>query len=213
MTEAVHIDPSKQPMGYNHAPHLVERFPRSPRIIALCGRKRSGKDTAAKALRCFGYKQIAFAEPLKAMLVGFLVASGMTRDNAHFEVYDADREAPLHELNGRSVRHALQTLGTEWGRDLMHPALWRDATMRAIAAQPDRRFVISDLRFPNEAMAVHGAGGVIVRIDRLDYAPRDVHISEKHIETLPVDHVIQNASASANDFTRLVEDFYLTCLA
>jgi len=192
---------------------VVAGYPRAPRIIAITGLKRSGKDTAAKALRCFGYKQIAFAEPLKQMLVGFLVASGYDQSRARMHVYGDDREIPLQALNGRSVRHALQTLGTEWGRDLMHPDLWCDATMRAIASQPDRRFVISDLRFPNEAAAVRAAGGVIVRIDRHNNIAQDSHISEKHIETLTVDHVIQNASASANDFTRLVEDFYLTCLA
>lgn len=194
-------------------PEITLEYPRSPRIIALCGRKRAGKDTAASALRCFGYKPIAFAEPLKQMLVAFLVGSGWDHRIAHYTVYEGDREKPLDPLNGRSVRHALQALGTEWGRDLMHPDLWRDATMRAIAAQPDRRFVVTDMRFPNEAAAVKRVGGIIIRIDRNDpSAMQDSHISEQMIDEIAPDYVIQNVSPSAKAFTKVVQDFYLAAV-
>lgn len=201
---------------YTHAPGFLPApdYPRAPRLIAICGRKRSGKDTAAKALRCFGYKSIAFAEPLKQMLVAFLVGSGWDHRIAHFTVYEGDREKPIQPLNGRSVRYALQTLGTAWGRDLMHGDLWRDATMRAINAAPERRFVVTDLRFPNEADSIKSAGGVIVRIERdLPHDDSDNHVSETLLESIIPDYVIHNVSPSAEAFGAVVQAFYNKAIA
>lgn len=200
--------------GDLHGRQARLQFPTHPRIIALCGRKRSGKDTAARALSCFGFKSIAFAEPLKQMLVSFLIAIGMDAAGARWHVYDSPRDQPLEFLNGRTVRHALQTLGTEWGRNLIHTDLWRDATIRAIKMASERRFVVTDLRFPNEAAALKELGAIILRIDR--EMPRDEsdnHVSEQLLDEIPADYVIQNVAADVSAFIDIVQSFYTAAIA
>lgn len=144
------------------------------RLVALCGPIGSGKSTAARHLcETHGYARTRFADPLKAMLR----AVGLT--DRHL---DGDlKAAPCELLGGQSPRHALQTLGTEWGRDMIHPDLWTMLWLRQ--AQPlldaGRRVVVDDLRFPNEAALVRVLGGCILRLDT-PTASRAAHASERH---------------------------------
>lgn len=127
-------------------------------LIAFTGLAGSGKSTAAIHLvKTGGYTRLRFAGPLKAMMA----ALGLS-----YAEIDGDRkEVPCDLLCGRTPRHAMQTIGKEWGRDLIGPDLW----VRAWRASFDRAIgpvVVDDCRFPNEADAVLAAGGIIVRVDR-----------------------------------------------
>jgi dephospho-CoA kinase len=94
-----------------------------PRLIGLVGVRRSGKDTAAQILDNIGYRNIKFAEPLKAMLRTYLEYAGVNAN--HIErIIDGDLKEASREVFGhRSARYAMQTLGTEWGRqpDALQP--------------------------------------------------------------------------------------------
>lgn len=77
------------------------------------------------------------------------------------------KEQPCALLSDKTPRFAMQTIGTEWGRDTIATDLW----LRAWQAGLDRvpagvNVVVDDCRFPNEAEAVRAAGGIIVRIVR-----------------------------------------------
>jgi len=88
------------------------------RLIGLTGPAGSGKDTVARLLcEQHGFVQMAFADPLRAMLKAGL---GLTDEELHRRDL---KEAPLEWL-GKSPRQLLQTLGTEWGRQHVHPHLW-----------------------------------------------------------------------------------------
>jgi hypothetical protein len=50
----------------------------------------------------------------------------------------------------KSPRTLLQRLGTEWGRKVWDE-VWLDAVRRTVAANPAKRYVVADCRFPNEA--------------------------------------------------------------
>lgn len=103
---------------------------------------------------------------------------------------------------GVSGRYAMQTLGSEWGRDLIGPNVWVDAFF----AQPLPRFtVIDDLRFPNEEATITSHGGVILRINRPS-AMRitDTHESEVLIDSLQVDHEVEN-NATPDDLFRQID--------
>lgn len=136
-------------------------IPIAPRtLIAFTGLAGSGKSTAAAHLvNHHGFQRIRFAGPLKAMLA----ALGCTPTEI-----DGDRkEAPCELLGGKTPRHAMQTLGTEWGRDLIASDLWIRAFNAALAKMPvGVPVVVDDCRFPNEAEAVKAAGGIVVRIER-----------------------------------------------
>lgn len=127
-----------------------------PSVIALTGAAGSGKTTAADYLiRQHGYERVKFAGPLKDMMraLGF--------DDRHIE--GSLKETPLEELCGQAPRHAMQTLGTAWGRRCIGEdfwiRMWREHALRF------ERVVVDDCRFPNEAAAIRELGGVIIKLE------------------------------------------------
>lgn len=158
-------------------------------IVGFAGRRRSGKDTAAQVLVQAGFERVLFAGPLKNMIRCLLREQGVPDDVTEAMIEGHLKETPSPFLNGRSARHAMQTIGTEWGRELIDENLWVDATMRA--ARQHRRVVITDCRFPNEVAAIKAAGGTVVRVTR-PWTSTDTHPSEALIDTLEVDHELVN---------------------
>lgn len=145
-------------------------------IIALTGLAGSGKSTAADYLiERHGFVRVKFAGPLKAMLKGL----GLSDDHIEGKL----KELPSPLLAGRTPRYAMQTLGTEWGRDLMASGLWTGLWAATVGDVLDHggRVVSDDCRFLNEGAAVAAAGGVVVRIacPWAGLATGGAHASEK----------------------------------
>lgn len=129
-------------------------------IIGLCGPAKSGKSLAAQYLENnHGFARVRFAGPLKAMLA----ALGLTHDEIEGEL----KEKPSALLGGKTPRHAMITLGTEWGRDLIDPNLWINAWRRNVDRLPTGTpVVVEDCRFANEAIAIRIRDGGLVRLSR-----------------------------------------------
>jgi hypothetical protein len=73
-------------------------------IVALCGYKHSGKDTAADVLvEEYGFQKLAFADPLRE--------SAAAMFGVKLPVHPDDKEKPTE--CGVSYRSALQGLGTD----------------------------------------------------------------------------------------------------
>jgi hypothetical protein len=160
----------------------------------------SGKSTLAHALTGHGYVVERFASPLKAMLAALLSHMGVSEFKIDTMVDGEDKEIPSPYLAGLSPRHALRTLGTEWGRGHISENFWRDAAMtRAeMQAAQGRKVVFDDMRFPNEAEAIRQRGGLLIKIVRPGLAPqRGQHASEGGLDDWPFDAVIENTSHSA----------------
>lgn len=138
-------------------------------ILGLSGAAGAGKSTAADILvREHGFVRVKFAGPLKAMLRGYL--THLDCDAATIErLIEGDlKEQPTSLLSGASPRYVMQTLGTEWGREFIHPDFWINAwtaQARRIAAT-GRSVVADDCRFENEASAIRQAGGFVLRLKR-----------------------------------------------
>lgn len=159
------------------------------KIIALTGLKGSGKDTAATSLVCIGFTVIKFADGLKNMLRSLLLAARMPPDEVERWVEGDLKETPCPVLRGRTPRYAMQTLGTEWGRQMIADDLWTSIAKNAIDAF-ESDVVITDLRFPNEYNLMKAMGASMYRIER-GLISTDLHESERYIATMPVD-VIKN---------------------
>lgn len=168
-----------------------------PVVVAFIGPAGCGKSTAAARLVERGYSLLKFAHPIKMMLR----AIGLEEE--HLE---GDRkEVPCDLLGGASPRRAMQTLGTEWGRTIIHPDIWVNAWLRVAVwrLQNGQRLVIDDLRYPNELDAVLRLGGVTLRIVRKDAFQCEAHDSEtQHIIS---QRVIVNDGAQ-EDFLRSVDE-------
>lgn len=158
-------------------------------IIGIAGKKRSGKDTAAKVFERLGFTHDSFAAPMKRFV----------QDIVGHELRDEDKEAPMEWLDGMTPRRMWQTLGTEWGRMMVHPDLWVRSMMRR--APP--MCVISDVRFENEAAAIRAAGGVIVHIYRRPMMS-DGHVSEAGVKFRDGDFIVHN-TGTLSEFINSVE--------
>lgn len=156
-------------------------------IVGLMGKKRSGKDTFAAALvEHRGFVRYAFADPLKdALLHANPLVRGSLRvaDLVGHIGWEGAKEVP-------EVRRLLQ----EYGMSIraIEPEFWINATMRP-AARELRPVVVTDVRFPNEADAVHKAGGILVRITRKGLVSDDPHASETALDGYPADLDVLNA--------------------
>ncbi len=127
-----------------------------PAVVAFTGAAGAGKSTATHHLvDHLGYKLVKFAGPLKDMMR----AIGLTEE----EIEGSLKELPSGTLLGKTPRHAMQTLGTEWGRNSIGEDLWISLWRRRVEATLAEgcRVVVDDCRFPNEAAAIRKFGGNI----------------------------------------------------
>lgn len=117
-----------------------------PITVFLLGHKaRVGKDTAAKLLmERHGFVRLAFAEKLKE-LTGDLFR--MSYDQMYGDVKDV-----LDERYGKTPREVLQQFGQ--GMRAIHETIWAEylfmVAVERLVRAGQKRFVISDFRFPNE---------------------------------------------------------------
>jgi hypothetical protein len=185
-------------------------------VIGLAGLKGCGKSTVAQHLASeHGFARIRFAAPLKSMISRLLEEMGLGHHQAWHLIEGDHKETPTPLFMGQTPRHAMQTLGTEWGRDLIGPdfwvACWRlmvdKARLDAMADQctdaPVLKIIAEDCRFPNEAAAIRALGGKVVWIDRPGLAATG-HASENSLTAADCDAVIRN-DAAILDLTQAVE--------
>lgn len=123
-----------------------------------------------------------------------------------------------HVLVKPTPRLLMQLMGTECGRNILHPNVWVNALMSEykekiisesfydenannytgitnvfITELPN--WIISDMRFPNELKAVKSKGGITIRINRGTLSMvkmMEEHESERSLDTATFDYVIDN---------------------
>lgn len=160
-------------------------------LVAFIGLRRSGKDSAAQALVQQGWQLVRFADGLKEMLRAYFRYVGVCPDDIEAMIEGHLKEEPTHLLGGKTTRWAMQSLGTEWGREMIYPDLWVNSVLAHASLY--HNVVLSDCRFPNEAEAVRQQGGKLIRIERAGLVV-DTHPSEQLIATIPADFTIFNDS-------------------
>lgn len=128
-----------------------------PRLIGLCGLAGAGKSAAARILiEDHGFSRISFADPIKAMMAALLSFGGADAALVERMLSGDLKEVPAPALFGVTPRHAMQTLGTEWGRVQIDAGLWRRQAMTRAKGilVAGGRVVIDDVRFLNEFAAI-----------------------------------------------------------
>lgn len=160
------------------------------KLVAFIGAIGAGKSTAASIFTAGNqFKRISFADPLKSMLNGL----GLSYE----DLYGTEKETPSLLLSGKTPRFAMQTLGTEWGRDIISQELWVNAWLHRVSCNVEAGTVVDDMRFANEYSAVRSLGGIVVKIVRQDKDSNnartdDAHASEAAFENFNYDYIITN---------------------
>lgn len=158
-------------------------------IIGLTGFKGCGKSTVAEIMRDkLDYEIRSFAKPIKDMLK----VMGLT----HEELYDSELKERVMPDFGKSPREIMQLLGTEFARNMIKEDVWVTALMRQL--NDDENYVIDDVRFPNEAAAIHAKGGKVVRVVR-DRTSGDNHISEAGLDSEHIDYELNNDTSGTTE--------------
>jgi hypothetical protein len=157
-------------------------------IIGLSGYARTGKDTVARILvEQHGFTRVGFADALRdvALRVDPYVTTAGTKLSTVIGSYGWERAKDSFP----EVRRLLQTLGVAV-RDVVDEHAW----VKALTLKLDGygKYVVTDVRFPNEKAAVERLGGLTVRVNRPGYGPVNGHISETALDGEHFDWEIRN---------------------
>ena len=177
-----------------------------PILIGLTGRARSGKTTAAEHLaQTYLLEQYAFADPLRDGLMAIF-----NLDPTDFE---GDRkEQPLGWLDC-SPRQLMQSMGTEWARNTVHPDVWvklaeQNLEYMTKALGAVLGIIVSDVRFENEADLIRRRGGTVIHILRPNALAVNPHISEAGIAANSADLTLPNYG-TVEGFLRSLDETFL----
>ena len=186
-------------------------------IIGLIGKKRAGKDTFADYLvEKYGFIKLAFADPIKE------VASLILNIDYH-KIKEIDKEKILPDYD-ISLRQFYQIFGTELMRNEIYKylpqlekkipraSIWIYNLLKKIENLKSKgytKFVISDVRFNDEAQELYNNKGILVKIlNEKAELNCDEHVSEKGINNISskiIKYTIHN------NYT--LKDYYNTIMA
>ena len=194
-----------------------------PKIIAICGAKRSGKDVLAEHLvNKYNYERVAFANPLKVAVKNLFNFDddqvGIGKDEG------TDRKDIVDERWGITPRAALQFFGTEIMQEKIQELLpnmkrnffantLKNYIENAENSENDKRYVISDLRFIHEHEMLLNMPNIsindimIIRVIRPSEnraKEQYQHISELEYVDIPYDIIMIN-NGTIDDYIRRFE--------
>ena len=179
-----------------------------PKIIAICGAKRSGKDVLAEHLvKNYNYEKIAFADPLK-----LVVKSLFNFDDDQVGIGEdkgSNRKDIIDERWGIAPRAALQFFGTEIMQEKIQellPTIKRNFFANTLKnrienAEEGKKFVISDLRFIHEYDMLANISNIghkdkmivrVIRPSKNRIKEQEPHISEVEYTNIPYDIIMIN---------------------
>ena len=172
-------------------------------IIGITGRKRHGKDTLGDYLvQHYGYTKIGFADALKE---GCRHIFGFNDD----QLYGNSKEID-DEFWKASPRKVLQYVATELFRDQISRVLpevkddiWVKVVEKTILQNPDKKYVITDVRFNNELEFVKKYNGLTLKVQRDTLTNIDSHISESFIDELKTHYTLKNSGTLEELYKKL----------
>lgn len=159
-----------------------------PRLVGLAGKARSGKNTMADYLTSeHGFVQVSFAGALKSAAK---IIFGLSEDQVN-----GNSKEVVVPYWGMSPRTILQKFGTDAMRTTFGGDIWVKALlaqMKQMSAQRDTpaRFVVTDVRFPNEAEAVKEWGGACWHLTRIGLSPALTAGAAQHPSETALDNYV-----------------------
>lgn len=162
----------------------------APTLIGLSGYARSGKDSVARILnRLYGHEQISFAAKLKTLALAIDPYVAFPGSNKHRLSEALADLGPEDVKTIPEVRRIYQAVGNEV-RNVLGENVWLDAALGDL--DRNKSYVVSDVRYPNEAIEIKRQGGVVYRVVRPGNFPANDHISEVALNYWEFDAFIVN---------------------
>jgi len=181
-------------------------------LIGISGKIGSGKDTFAKYLieKNPKYETKSFAYKLK------FICAFLTGTTINEQLSQIGKNVYLEEWS-MTIGEMQQKVGTEAMRDQLH----KDAWVIALYAdyKESSNWIVTDLRFPNEAQSIIDKGGILIRIEGdpanvRKNSERDLnHPSETSLDNWEAwDYKFTNESPISNikNHVNIVTDRFLT---
>jgi len=205
-------------------------------LIAISGKMGSGKDTVGviiQALTGIGFGNDKTFELFKEMGIipislnksPFVVKKfagklkdivclilGCTREDLEAgDFKSTPMNSDWDESHGIDTpRDLLQVLGTNCGRDMIHPNIWVNALFADYKCLDDTKrtsfgnvldysdcpfpaWIITDLRFPNEFESIKKRNGITIRVTTDRVGEASGHESETALDDHDFDYVIDNS--------------------
>jgi hypothetical protein len=91
-------------------------------------------------------------------------------------------------------RLLMQLMGTECGRNIIHPNVWVNATMGEFIPGKSN-WALTDTRFPNEGNAIYQRNGIVLRLERPETDIKDrsnLHESETALDLFKFTGILKN---------------------
>lgn len=178
-------------------------------IVGLSGRKHSGKSELANFLISYNYEVINFADHMKELVSTILgcTIDELNKDKELVSYYDLSNFikfvsietniseeyiSPFFSNSFSTIREILQVLGTDIIRK--YNPNWHINKTKALM-KTEKKYVIGDVRFPNEKEMIESLGGKVYFIIRPDNLNISNHISEVSLRRKDFTNVIINNSS------------------
>ena len=166
-------------------------------IIGLSGYAQYGKDTVAKYLvEHHGFTRIAFADKIRDYLYEMDPMFDSIAGEPMFVKAKVDRDGWEVAKKHPHIRRLLQTSGVA-ARKVFGQGFWVHEAMKTMLddPRPDMNYVITDVRFLNEADMVRANKGQIWRVERDGVKAVNGHVSEHDLDNWEFDAYIHNNSS------------------
>ena len=155
-------------------------------LIGLAGKKQSGKNTVGDLLiNHMGFIGLSYASQLKR-IIRELYYPFVTEEHTD----GALKEVDIPEL-GCSARYLMQHVGQ--GLREIDPSVWLREIEGILTCNPERAFVITDVRYDNEAIQIRRFGGELWQMERPDL-PDDSDITENSLTIVPDLMILNNGT-------------------
>jgi len=200
------------PISTNQSPFVVKKFAGKLKdiICLLLGCTRDDLESAEFKHKELGEEWWKFDE---TAIKNWLLRDGYSREDIDDDksiFMDNYKRSPVG-IEKLTPRLILQKLGTDCGRDIIHPNIWVNALFADYRPlNPENRasmgnvidygdctwpsWIITDLRFPNELEAIKSrAGGLTIRVNTNRAGELSDHESETALDSAEFDYVIDNS--------------------
>lgn len=197
-------------------------------IIGVAGKKRHGKDTFSELLKekHNDFKIIHFADDLKQMTSDIfeIHIDNFIHQSLKEVVFDKPIDMDLYldkmsstvglsvkprGLVAHSPRELMQFFGTEYVRSVSN-YYWIKRVVDKINSGGD--FIVSDVRFVNEAKSIQDLGGKIVKVTMVGALDVSSHSSETSIDDIVADIDVYNEYGKLNELKAKAEEILTSFL-